>query len=130
MMKKFLAFLLIVSLATVLFSACNLEKTVVVAYTIYEPMNYTDENGTSTRLKAGTCQKLILNMLSTGAMVRSGYVYENLMINLKPSNVKLRGRVVRIVREITGLEEAAATKLLEESDWIIRDAIHAWHPQG
>lgn len=45
MMKKFLAFLLIVSLATVLFSACNLEKTVVVAYTIYEPMNYTDENG-------------------------------------------------------------------------------------
>lgn len=84
----------------------------------------------STRLKAGTAQKLILNMLSTGAMVRSGYVYENLMINLKPSNVKLRGRVVRIVREITGLEEAAATKLLEENNWIIRDAIRAWHAQG
>lgn len=81
----------------------------------------------STRLKAGTAQKLILNMLSTGAMVRSGYVYENLMINLKPSNIKLRGRVVRIVREITGLAEDAAVELLEKSSWVIRDAIQLWH---
>ena len=44
----------------------------------------------STRLKAGNAQKMILNMLSTGAMVRSGHVYENLMINLKPTNIKLR----------------------------------------
>ncbi len=80
----------------------------------------------STRLKAGTSQKLILNMLSTGAMVRSGYVYENMMINLKPSNIKLRGRVIRIVREITELGEQEAIRLLEENNWVIRDAIRAW----
>jgi len=80
----------------------------------------------STRLKAGTVQKLALNMLSTGAMVRSGYVYENMMINLKPTNIKLRDRVVRIVTEITDLPYEEAEKLLEENGWIIRDAIRAW----
>ena len=80
----------------------------------------------STRLKAGNVQKMILNMLSTGAMVRSGYVYENMMINLKPSNIKLRDRVVRIVREITELEYAACEDLLERSNWVIRDAIRLW----
>ena len=83
----------------------------------------------STRLKAGNAQKMILNMLSTGAMVRSGYVYENLMINLKPTNIKLRGRVIRIVREITGTDEDAATTLLEQGNWVIRDAIRIWKEQ-
>ena len=77
----------------------------------------------STRMKAGTAQKLILNMLSTGVMIRLGHVYENMMINLKPTNIKLTARMVRIVREITGLEEDAAKKLLEESDWNIRKAV-------
>ncbi|MBQ4159546.1 MAG: N-acetylmuramic acid 6-phosphate etherase [Clostridia bacterium] len=80
----------------------------------------------STRLKAGNAQKMILNMLSTGAMVRSGYVYENLMINLKPSNIKLRGRVIRIVREITGYDESRAVELLEQGNWVIRDALRIW----
>jgi len=80
----------------------------------------------STRLKAGNAQKMILNMLSTGAMVRSGYVYENMMINLKPTNIKLRDRVVRIVREITELEYAACEELLERSNWVIKDAIRLW----
>lgn len=80
----------------------------------------------STRLKAGNAQKMILNMLSTGAMVRSGYVYENLMINLKPSNIKLRKRVISIVREITDLEEDTAVALLERGDWRIKEAIRLW----
>ncbi len=80
----------------------------------------------STRLKAGNAQKMILNMLSTGAMVHSGHVYENLMINLRPTNIKLRGRVIRIVREITGLEENQAIDLLERGDWVIRDALRLW----
>jgi N-acetylmuramic acid 6-phosphate etherase len=72
---------------------------------------------------------MILNMLSTGAMVRSGYVYENLMINLKPTNIKLRARVIRIVREITELSEDEALKLLEQSNWVIRDALKLWKAQ-
>ena len=77
----------------------------------------------STRLKAGTAQKLVLNMLSTVSMIQNGYVYENMMINLRPSNVKLKGRVVRIVREITGLDEEKATDLLDRADWNIKKAI-------
>ena len=77
----------------------------------------------STRLKAGTAQKLILNMLSTGAMIRSGYVYENLMINLQPTNVKLRQRVINIVSDITGESAEAAEARLEAADWVIKEAI-------
>lgn len=80
----------------------------------------------STRLKAGNAQKMILNMLSTAAMVRSGYVYENLMINLKPSNIKLRGRVIRIVSQITQLDEPASTEILEKGNWVIKDALRIW----
>jgi len=83
----------------------------------------------STRLKAGNAQKMILNMLSTGAMVRSGYVYENLMINLKPTNIKLRQRVIRILREITDCDETTAVSLLEQGNWVIRDAIRIWKGQ-
>ena len=77
----------------------------------------------STRMKAGTAQKLILNMISTGVMIRLGHVYENMMINLRPTNIKLTARMVRIVQEITGLDEEAAKKLLEENDWSIRKAV-------
>lgn len=80
----------------------------------------------STRLKAGTAQKLVLNMLSTGAMIRSGYVYENLMINLSPTNEKLRLRVIRIVCELTGLSAEDSEKLLEENGWVIKNALAAW----
>jgi N-acetylmuramic acid 6-phosphate etherase len=62
-------------------------------------------------------------MISTGVMIRLGHVYENMMINLKPTNIKLTARMVRIVREITGLEEESAKKLLEENDWNIRKAV-------
>ena len=64
----------------------------------------------STRLKAGTAQKLVLNMLTTGAMIKSGYVYENLMIDMQPTNEKLVARAEKMVMEITGVsnEEAKA----------------------
>ena len=77
----------------------------------------------STRMKAGTAQKLILNMLSTVAMIKLGNVYENLMINLRPTNDKLTLRMVRIVTEISGVSEEEARKLLEKSNWNIRAAV-------
>ncbi len=82
----------------------------------------------STRMKAGTAQKLVLNMLSTGAMIKTGKVYENLMINLSATNEKLLGRMKRIVSEITGVDLEKAEQLLERSDWNIRGAI-ALHEQ-
>lgn len=66
----------------------------------------------STRMKAGTATKLVLNMLSTGAMVRLGYVFGNLMVNVQPTNVKLRDRAVRIIAAVTGLGSNEAASLL------------------
>jgi N-acetylmuramic acid 6-phosphate (MurNAc-6-P) etherase len=76
----------------------------------------------STRLKAGTATKLVLNLITTLALARSGKVMSNLMIDLKPSNSKLRGRAIRIVRELTGADEAAARTALETNGWVIREA--------
>ena len=77
----------------------------------------------STRMKAGTAHKMILNMISTAVMVRQGHVYENLMINLHPSNVKLEDRMVRIVSDILNVGYDEAKKRLCENDFVIRKAI-------
>ena len=77
----------------------------------------------STRMKAGTSQKLVLNMLSTCPMIKTGKVYENLMINLSATNEKLIQRMKRIVSEITGITTDEAEKYLQQSDWNIRKAI-------
>lgn len=69
----------------------------------------------SSRLKAGTAQKMVLNMLSTATMVRLGYVSGNRMSNLQAKNIKLRERALRILRRETGLGEQAATEALEAS---------------
>ena len=69
----------------------------------------------SSRLKAGTAQKMVLNMLTTGAMTRLGYVYGNLMINVHPSNAKLVDRAIRILQDAAGIEAAVAKHALEES---------------
>jgi N-acetylmuramic acid 6-phosphate etherase len=66
----------------------------------------------STRLRAGTATKLVLNMLSTGAMIRTGMVYGNLMVNVQPSNVKLKDRAIRIIAAATGVDEEEAGLLL------------------
>jgi len=77
----------------------------------------------STRLKAGTATKLLLNMFTTLAMVRLGKVRSNLMIDLHPANVKLRDRAVRIVQSLTGTDYPAAQGALERSGWVIKKAV-------
>ena len=67
----------------------------------------------STRMKAGSAQKMVCNMLTTTVMTRLGMVYENLMINLKPTNIKLRRRVISIVCEILSCSEDEAVRRLE-----------------
>jgi N-acetylmuramic acid 6-phosphate etherase len=77
----------------------------------------------STRLKAGTAQKMVLNMLSTAALVRLGYAAGNRMSNLKARNSKLRARAVRILCAEAGLEEQDASVRLEEADGDLRAAL-------
>lgn len=79
----------------------------------------------STRLKAGTAQKLILNMISTGAMIRLGKTYGNLMVDVQPSNEKLRQRARRIVAQASGLAPDDAGQLLAECDGEVKTAIVA-----
>lgn len=79
----------------------------------------------STRMKAGNAQKMVLNMISTCAMVKTGKVYENLMINLKPTNKKLKARMIGIVCDIIGCSAEYAENILEKYDWNIRSAVDA-----
>jgi N-acetylmuramic acid 6-phosphate etherase len=77
----------------------------------------------STRMKAGTAQKLVLNMLSTGTFIRLGYVYRNLMVNVQPKNEKLVDRARRIIAESAGVSPERAAELLVESGMSVRTAI-------
>lgn len=77
----------------------------------------------STRMKSGTAQKLVLNMLSTGAMVKLGKVYENLMVDVKATNVKLVDRACRIVMEATGAERSQAETALKQTRFEVKPAI-------
>ena len=72
----------------------------------------------STRLKAGTAQKIALNAISTAVMIRLGYVYGGLMVEMRPTNAKLRERAVRIVAELAGTDEDTAQRTLEEAGLI------------
>ena len=74
----------------------------------------------STRMKAGNSQKFVLNMITTCAMAKTGKVYENLMINLRPTNIKLRQRMIGIVSDVCEVDEASAEALLEENGFSIR----------
>src|SRR5215217_6120809 len=77
----------------------------------------------SSRLKAGTAQKMVLNMISTATMVRLGYVSGNRMSNLQARNIKLRERAVRIIIAETGLDQETAAAALEASGWVVQEAI-------
>ena len=77
----------------------------------------------STRMKAGTAQKMVLNMLTTGAMVKIGKVYKNLMIDVKPTNIKLKDRAARIVAEIAQVEKDVALETLENNGYQLKEAI-------
>ncbi|MFR9726967.1 N-acetylmuramic acid 6-phosphate etherase [Streptomyces sp. MS19] len=74
----------------------------------------------STRLKAGTAQKLVLNMFSTITMVQLGKTYGNLMVDVRPTNAKLRERAVRIVTAITGADRDEAVRTLEDSGYEVK----------
>ena len=77
----------------------------------------------SSRLKAGTAQKMILNMLSTGSMIKIGKTYENFMIDLKAVNEKLKDRAIRIVSQIAGVTNSEALASLLKCNWEIKTAI-------
>ncbi|NOQ50534.1 MAG: N-acetylmuramic acid 6-phosphate etherase [Mycoplasmataceae bacterium] len=79
----------------------------------------------STRMKSGSAQKMVLNMLSTGTMIKLGKVYQNLMIDVKPANEKLKSRAVSIVSEICQLNESESIILLEKNEYNVRKAIEA-----
>jgi N-acetylmuramic acid 6-phosphate etherase len=77
----------------------------------------------SSRLKAGTAQKMVLNMISTATMVGLGYVHGNRMSNLQARNAKLRERAIRIVMAESGRDQADAVKALEDSAWRVPAAV-------
>lgn len=77
----------------------------------------------STRMKAGTSQKLILNMFSTEVMVQLGHTYQNYMVNMIPNNVKLKKRAVSMLVDILQIDEEKAFALLEKHDWNIKETI-------
>ena len=77
----------------------------------------------STRLKSGTAQKLVLNMLSTGVMIKLGKVYGNLMVDVRATNAKLVERAKKIVCEATGVQREEAEKILEETNFDVKLSI-------
>src|SRR5579859_649925 len=106
--------------------ACNpntpLEQVVAI---MIAPLTGPEVVTGSTRLKAGTAQKMVLNMLSTGAMILLGKTFGNLMVDVQTTNLKLRNRALNIVQQATGLERERAEALLTASDGEVRTAIVA-----
>ena len=81
----------------------------------------------STRLKAGTAQKMVLNMLSSAVMVKLGKTFGNLMVDVKPSNQKLRQRALSLMTRISGLKDEEALLLLKDCNWEVKTACVAAH---
>ena len=77
----------------------------------------------STRLKSGTAQKLVLNMLTTASMVKTGKCYQNLMVDVQATNEKLQVRALRIVMQACDCDKAAAMSALEQSQYHVKTAI-------
>jgi N-acetylmuramic acid 6-phosphate etherase len=84
----------------------------------------------STRMKAGTAQKMVLNMISTVAMIRLGYVKGNRMTNVKSSNVKLKERSLRILMAETGIDETGANQLFDDAGCDLRVALVMFHSKA
>lgn len=100
--------------------ACDLSRLARIMIT---PIVGPEVISGSTRLKAGTATKLVLNMLTTGAMVRIGKTFGNLMVDLRATNSKLALRSRRIVADLTGLDVPAASKLLDDCSGEVKTAI-------
>ena len=77
----------------------------------------------SSRMKAGTAQKMVLNMLTTASMVKIGKTYENYMIDVKATNIKLKKRAVQIVVDLTDVSENQAQEILENNNWKVKNAV-------
>lgn len=106
--------------------ACNQGSPVArVAELMIAPIVGPEVITGSTRLKAGTATKLVLNMLTTGAMVRIGKTYGNLMVDLRPTNAKLRDRSERIVADLTNLPQPQSAELLNDCGGEVKTAIVA-----
>jgi N-acetylmuramic acid 6-phosphate etherase len=84
----------------------------------------------STRLKAGTATKMVLNMLTTGSFIRLGYVRGNLMVNVQPKNSKLLDRSTRIISEVTGVSYDEAGRMLTKAGNNVREAIDNWEQKA
>lgn len=103
---------------------CNPESAITTAVDVaIIPVVGPEAVTGSTRMKSGTAQKLVLNMISTVAMIRLGYVKGNRMTNMKSSNEKLKDRSLRILMTETGLDENSATVLLGEASGDLRTAL-------
>jgi N-acetylmuramic acid 6-phosphate etherase len=74
-------------------------------------------------MKAGTAQKLILNMLTTGAMIQTGKTYQNLMVDVQPTNLKLKERARRMVAALSGISTEAAAQYLEQTGYQVKPAV-------
>ncbi|WP_431522093.1 N-acetylmuramic acid 6-phosphate etherase [Guptibacillus hwajinpoensis] len=104
--------------------SCNsgAKLSTLVTYPIELPVGAEVVTG-STRLKAGTAQKMVLNMITTASMIKLGKVYRNLMVNVQASNEKLRKRTVSIIQELTGVGEKEAANYSEQAEGDARIAI-------
>ena len=110
--------------AATIFVTCAPEAVVhIPAEIIINPVVGPEVVTGSTRMKAGTATKLVLNILTTGTMIRLGKVYCNLMVDLKATNEKLRDRSVRIVMELANLTRPRAQKLLDSAEGKVKAAI-------
>ncbi|HOZ46519.1 MAG TPA: N-acetylmuramic acid 6-phosphate etherase [Candidatus Hydrogenedentes bacterium] len=98
---------------------CCTPNPAIEAHLVIAPTTGAEILAGSTRLKAGTATKMILNMISTGAMARSGLVYDGLMVNVRPVNAKLRDRAERIVQAVTGIPRAEARAALDGAGYRI-----------
>ena len=114
--------------ATTIGFACNDESALIpLSDIMIAPVVGPEVITGATRLKAGTATKMVLNMLTTGAMVRIGKTFGNLMVDLTATNEKLRDRSQRIVSYLTGLSSEAAQKLLSECSHQVKTAIVVHH---
>ncbi|KAA0548415.1 N-acetylmuramic acid 6-phosphate etherase [Bacillus sp. BGMRC 2118] len=104
--------------------SCNTDTELsrISSYPIEVPVGPEVVTG-STRLKAGTAQKMVLNMISTATMIKLGKVYNNLMVNMQASNEKLRDRSISIIRDVTGVDEVVAREVNDKANGDTRISI-------
>ncbi|MDC5820965.1 N-acetylmuramic acid 6-phosphate etherase [Vibrio europaeus] len=110
--------------ATTVALSCNPDSTIAdIAQIAISPVVGPEALTGSTRLKSGTAQKLVLNMLTTASMIRLGKSYQNLMVDVKTTNKKLVARAARIVMQATDCDKSLATETLEKTDYDVKLAI-------